>query len=144
MKIAVASDHAGFRLKQKIMEWLRARGHEVLDMGTASEQSCDYPDFGAAGAREVQEGQAERAVLICGSGIGMAMAANRFPAVRAAVARSAEDAEMARRHNDCNVLALGERFTQETDAERILDRWLATEFEGGRHALRVDKLGSLR
>jgi ribose 5-phosphate isomerase B len=143
MKISLASDHAGFRLKEEIKARLTAQGHEVLDRGCDDENSVDYPDFGVLAARDVAGGESQRAVLVCGSGIGMSMVANKVRGIRAALCTSPELAEMSRRHNDANVLALGARFTDTALALRILDGWLSTPFEGGRHQRRVDKIGTI-
>lgn len=143
MKISLAADHAGFRLKEQIKERLRKEGHEILDRGCFDETSTDYPDYGILAARDVADGLAERAVMVCGSGIGMSMVANKVRGVRAALCTSAELAEMSRRHNDANALALGSRFTDPDKAFEILDVWLKTPFEGGRHQRRVDKIGKL-
>jgi glycine hydroxymethyltransferase len=140
MKISVGSDHGGYALKTKLMEALRARGHEADDRGCASDASCDYPDYAAEVAREVAGGRAECGLLICTTGIGMSMAANRFPGIRAALCLTADMAEAARRHNDANVLVLGAAHTSPDRAEAILDRWLQTGFDGGRHERRVRKM----
>lgn len=143
MKIVIGSDHAGFELKDALLQWLHDAGHEVIDVGTDSDASCDYPVFGAAVAREVAAGDADRGVAVCGSGLGICMAANKIPGVRAAVLRTAEDAEMSRRHNDANVACFGGRVTAVAEAERALDVFLGTDFEGGRHERRVDLLAEL-
>jgi ribose 5-phosphate isomerase B len=143
MKISLACDHAGFQLKEQIREQLKTAGHEVLDRGAFDENSVDYPDYGVLAARDVADGFAERAVLVCGSGVGMCMVANKVRGVRAALCTSAELAEMSRRHNDANALCLGARFTDPDLAHKILDTWLKTDFEGGRHQRRVDKIGNL-
>lgn len=143
MKISLASDHAGFRLKELIKEKLKAEGHELLDRGCFDGNSVDYPDYGILAARDVADGISERAVLVCGSGIGMCMVANKVRGVRAALATSPILAEMSRRHNDANVLTLGARHTDPDLALEILDVWLKTPFEGGRHQRRVDKIGEL-
>jgi ribose 5-phosphate isomerase B len=140
MRLAAASDHAGFPLKNHLAAWLRARGHEVLDLGTHSAESADYPDFAHELARRLAAGEFERGLLVCGTGIGISIAANRHPGVRAARCLSEYDARMARAHNDANVLALGERVTGVGLAEAILETFLATAFEGGRHARRVQKI----
>ncbi|MCU0223551.1 MAG: ribose 5-phosphate isomerase B [Acidobacteria bacterium] len=140
MRLAAASDHAGFPLKNHLAAWLRARGHEVLDLGTHSAESADYPDFAHELARRIAAGEVERGLLVCGTGIGISIAANRHPGVRAARCLSEYDARMARAHNDANVLALGERVTGAGLAEAILETFLATPFEGGRHARRVQKI----
>jgi ribose 5-phosphate isomerase B len=141
--IALGADHAGFVLKQTLKAWLTTRGHLVFDFGTHSTESVDYPDFASAVAGAVREGRAERGVLVCGSGIGMAIAANKVPGVRAAVAADPDMARLGREHNDTNVLTLGARLTAAADAERIVEAWLGTAFAGGRHARRVDKLADL-
>ena len=140
MKIAVASDHAGFLLKEHLKKVLKNLSHEVMDYGTDSTQSVDYPDYAAKAARALSHGDCERAVLVCGSGIGMSIAANRFPRVRTALCRSVEDAEMSRRHNDSNALAVGGRTTLPEAAEHILKVWLDAPFDGGRHVRRVKKI----
>ena len=143
MRIVIGSDHAGFELKEALRQWLHAAGHEVIDVGTDSGDSCDYPVFGAAVAREVASGDADRGVAVCGSGLGICMAANKIPGVRAAVLRTAEDAEMSRRHNDANVACFGGRVTAVAEAEHALDVFLGTDFEAGRHERRVDLLAEL-
>lgn len=141
--IAIGADHAGYALKEKLKAWLSADGHRVIDHGTHSTDSVDYPDYAAAVAEAVRAGGAERGVLVCGSGIGMAMAANKVAGVRAAVAGDPDVARLSRQHNDANVLALGARLTTPTQALAVVQAWLATPFEGGRHARRVDKLSQL-
>ena len=138
--IAVASDHAGFPLKEMLAKELAAAGNQVLDLGTNSTESVDYPDFGDAMARALAEGKAERGVLICGTGIGVSIAANRHKGVRAAVCHNADIAGLARAHNDANVLVLGGRFVDYETASACLRAFLETEFEGGRHQRRIDKL----
>ncbi|MBP1611697.1 MAG: rpiB [Acidobacteria bacterium] len=140
MRLAAASDHAGFPLKNHLVAWLSARGHEVIDLGTHSAESTDYPDFAHEVARRIASGEVERGLLVCGTGIGMSIAANRHAGVRAARCLTEYDARMARAHNDANVLALGERVTGAGLAEAILETFLATAFEGGRHARRVQKI----
>ncbi len=143
MKIAVACDHAAFEEKASVVRQLEDAGHEVLDFGTGSAASVDYPDHSAPAARAVARGEAERAVLLCGTGIGQNMVANKLPGVRAAVLWNHASAEMSRRHNDCNVACFGARL-QDLDAIRdLLAVWLATPFEGGRHARRVAKIDAL-
>ena len=139
-RIPIAADHAGFEMKAKIEAVLKKLGYEVEDLGATSAASSDYPDFAHPLAREVSDGEAKRGVLLCGTGLGMSYVANRYPHVRAAVVWSPEIAELARRHNDANVLVLPARFVSDADAERILDAWLAAPFEGGRHARRVEKI----
>ena len=140
MRIAIGADHAGYELKQKIKDYLAKQGYELRDEGTVSNESVDYPDF----ARKVGEDVAEKAVdlgiLVCGSGIGMAIAANKVPGVRAANVSTEYEAQMSREHNDANVLALGSRILDETKAEKIVDTWLKAQFAGGRHQRRVDKI----
>lgn len=143
MRIALGADHAGYELKDKIKEYLGTRGFEVHDEGTVSSNSVDYPDFAAAVARDVAEGRAERGILVCGSGIGMAISANKVPGVRAANITSEYEAQMSREHNDLNVLALGARILDEEKAVKIVDIWLNTQFAGGRHQKRVDKIAAL-
>jgi len=143
MKIAIGSDHAGFALKQALVAPLNNAGHEVLDLGTKGPDSVDYPDFAGAVARSVVSGEADRGILICGSGIGMSIAANRFPGIRAALCLDVETARLSRAHNDSNVLVLAGRKTADAEARSIVDTWLASEFEGGRHAQRIQKIEKL-
>jgi ribose 5-phosphate isomerase B len=137
MRIAIGSDHAGFELKEQLAARLRAAGHDVLDCGTQSPEPADYPVYARAVARAVAGGEAGAGVLVCGTGIGVSIAANRVRGVRAARCLSEYDARMARRHNDANVLCLGSRVTGSGLAEAILDAFLDAGFEGGRHARRV-------
>ena len=143
MRIAVGSDHAGFHLKEKVAAHLRQRGHDVVDRGTDSTASVDYPDFAAAVARDVASGNVERGVVVCGTGQGSAMAANKVKGVRAAVVGDTFSAEMAMAHNDARVLCLGERVTGAGLALACVDAWLGAAFEGGRHAQRVAKIDRL-
>jgi ribose 5-phosphate isomerase B len=143
MRIAVGADHAGFVLKQAIAEHLRARRHDVLDLGTHSDDRVDYPDYGAAVGRAVASGDAQLGVCICGSGIGIAIAANKVPGVRAATVHDVTSAHLAREHNDANVVCIGERLTGPEVAKEAVDAFLAGEFAGGRHAARVAKLDAL-
>jgi ribose 5-phosphate isomerase B len=143
MKIAVGSDHAGFSLKERVRPLLEDAGHEVVDVGTDSEESTDYPLYAAEAARMVGEGDADRAVLCCGSGVGVSIVANKVDGVRAVNAHDPDEAEMSRRHNDANVLALAGRRLEEGDAQEIVERFLATEFEGGRHGRRVDQISAV-
>jgi ribose 5-phosphate isomerase B len=138
--IAVASDHAGFDLKEILKRDLQEAGLEVLDLGTNSTQSVDYPDFGSAMADAVASGKAERGVLVCGTGIGISMAANRNPKVRAALVHDVTSARLSRLHNDANVVAFGQRLIGTETAREALKVFLGTAFEGGRHANRVAKL----
>lgn len=139
-RIVMASDHAGFELKQRLEAALRGMGYEVDDLGTDSAASTDYADFAHPLAKRVSEGNDERGVLLCGTGLGMSYVANRYPRVRAAVSWTPEIAALARRHNDANVLVLPARFVSDDDAVRILKAWLDTPFEGGRHERRVVKI----
>ena len=140
MKIALASDHAGYAEKERLKPLLRDLGLEVDDMGTTSEESVDYPDYAHKVANEVAEGRADQGLLVCGSGTGMAITANKVPGVRAAVAWSEETARLARQHNDANVLAIGARTTPAGQIPAIVRAWFSTGFEGGRHAERVGKI----
>src|SRR3954469_846717 len=143
MRIAIGSDHAGFHLKEHVKDELSAAGHDVTDVGTASAESVDYPAFAARAARLVAGGDVERAVLACGSGVGVAIVANKVRGIRAVNAHDASEAEMARRHNDANVVTLsGARLAPDT-ASAIVDRFLRTTFEGGRHARRVGQIEEL-
>ena len=138
--IAVASDHAGFDLKEILKRDLQEAGHEVLDLGTNSAQSVDYPDFGTALADAIASGKAGSGVLVCGTGIGISIAANRNPRVRAALVHDVTSARLAREHNDANVVAFGQRLIGTETAREALKVFVSTKFEGGRHAARVAKL----
>lgn len=140
MKIAVGSDHGGYALKQVVAEALKSRGADVVDMGTNGDASVDYPDYGAKVAGAVSTGQVERGVLVCGTGIGMSIVANKFPGVRAALVTDAFMARMAAEHNDANILVLGGRVTDPTTARDMIAAWLDTPFEGGRHEKRLAKI----
>lgn len=140
MRIAVASDHRGVELKRAVIAKLRALGHEVSDKGADGADSVDYPDFASVVASEVSGDQVERGVLICGTGIGMAIAANKYPGVRAAPCNDEVTAEISRRHNNLNVLCLSADLLSSRVAERMVEVWATTEFEGGRHARRLDKV----
>jgi ribose 5-phosphate isomerase B len=142
MKIAVASDHAGYRLKTYIKNRLAELGHEVIDFGAESEASVDYPDHGRPAAESVAAGETDLAVLCCGTGQGMAMAANKVRGIRAALCSEPFSARMSRAHNDANVLVMGGRLIGEVLADEILREFLDTEFEGGRHSRRVEKIES--
>lgn len=139
--IAIASDHAGLQLKSALKDDLTAMGYDVLDLGTHGTASVDYPDYGKAMGEAIEAGKVKRGIVICGSGIGISIAANRNPAVRSALCMNGLMARLARQHNDANVLALGERLTGIEVARDCLREFLNTEFEGGRHAARVEKLG---
>src|ERR1700758_4197514 len=143
MIIAIGADHAGFALKEKLRLRLAELGHEVVDFGTASADSCDYPDFAQPVARNVAEGRADRGLLVCSTGIGMAMAANKVTGVRAAPAQSEDEVRLTREHNDANVLTLGARYLEEDRALDLIHIFLSTGFAGGRHARRVAKIAIL-
>ena len=143
MKIAVASDHGGFALKEEIAKYLTEAGYDVLNLGTNSAESVDYPEYGKKCAEAVVSGQSERGIVVCGTGIGISMAANKVKGVRCALCTSVHMAEMTRRHNDANMLALGGRTTENELALEIVKAFLATEFEGGRHKRRVDMLDNM-
>lgn len=143
MRISIGSDHRGVNLKSKIDEFLAAEGHEVSNLGTDSTESCDYPDIAIAVAKAVAGGEAERGILVCGTGIGMAITANKVPGIRAAICNDEVTAEMCRRHNDVNVLCLSGDMVGERNIDQLLRIWLETEFEGGRHARRLEKIAQL-
>jgi len=143
MKIALGADHAGFELKEKIKQHLVDRGYDVEDRGTHSPDSVDYPDFARLVGEEVASGRKDAGILVCGAGIGMSIAANKIPGVRAANVHSEAEAQLSREHNDANVLALGGRLLDPQLALKIVDRWLNTPFAGGRHQRRVDKIAQL-
>ena len=140
MRIAIGADHAGFELKEKIKQRLAQQGIEVRDQGTVSNESVDYPDFARKVGEQVAGKQVDLGVLVCGSGIGMAIAANKVPGVRAANVTTEYEAQMSREHNDANVLAIGARVLKDDQAFAIVDKWLSTPFAGGRHQRRVDKI----
>jgi len=141
--IALGADHAGFPLKEDLKGWLGSRGYQVRDFGTYSLDAVDYPDYASQVAEAVITGQAARGVLVCGSGLGMAIVANKFPGVRAVACFDPEMARLSREHNDANVLTLGGRLTDRQAAITILDTWLKTPFAGGRHRRRIEKLSAL-
>ena len=143
MHVATGSDHAGYRLKQLLADRLAERGHEVLDLGAHDESRVDYPDYGAAVGRAVADGRADLGVCVCGSGIGIAMAANKIGGIRAATVHDAVSASLARQHNDANVVCFGQRLVDDGVALEALDAFLDASFEGGRHAGRVAKLDAL-
>ncbi|WP_026962835.1 ribose 5-phosphate isomerase B [Alicyclobacillus herbarius] len=143
MKIAIASDHAGFRLKKELLPVLDEMGIAYDDLGTVDEQSVDYPDYALKVATGVARGEYERGVLVCGTGLGMCISANKVDGIRAVTAHDTFSAEMARRHNNANVLTMGERVVGPGLAAEILRIFLTTEFEGGRHARRVDKMNEI-
>lgn len=140
MKIAIGSDHAGFKLKEYIKAFLSQKGFEVLDKGCNSEDNCDYPDFGELVALEVANGNCDYGCIICGTGIGISISANKIPGIRAALCTSAEMARLARLHNDANIIALGARIQLQDPVEKILDEFFSTNFEGGRHERRINKI----
>ena len=140
MKIAMGSDHGGFDLKEQIKAWLQENGHAVVDFGCHSKESCDYPDFGAAAARAVASGQCERGIVICTTGIGISITANKVTGIRCALCSDPWSAEMTRRHNDANMLAMGAGVVGPLLAQRIVEAFLSFAFEGGRHQRRVDKI----
>lgn len=141
MKIAIAADHGGVELKDALLGKFGALG--ITDLGTHGNESVDYPDFGAALAKRVASGEFDRGILICGSGIGISIAANKIKGIRAALCHNLYTAEMARRHNDANIIAMGGRVVDETTAVAMTEIFLNTEFEGGRHARRVEKISAL-
>jgi ribose 5-phosphate isomerase B len=143
MRIIVGSDHRGYQVKQKVIDLVRRLGHEVVDEGTNGAGSVDYPDVAAHVGDSVSKGQVDRGILICGTGIGMSIAANKFPGVRAAPCHDDLTAEMSRRHNDLNVLCLSADMLGEKLIDRMVEIWLNTPFEGGRHARRVEKIAEL-
>lgn len=143
MHIALGCDHGGYELKQFLIPILEQLGHTCEDFGCFSLESCDYPDFGAAAARAVAEGRCQRGIVICTTGIGISIAANKIPGIRCAHCADALEAEMTRRHNDANMLAIGAGFTGKNMAQRMAEVFLSTEFEGGRHVRRVEKLMAL-
>lgn len=140
MKIVIASDHAGVDLKDKILKLLKELHHEVADFGVHNRDSADYPDYGIPVAEAVSEGKAERGILICGTGIGMSIVANKFPRVRAALCYDPFTAKISRLHNDANILVLGERVLEDKRALEMVKLWLSTGFDGGRHERRLKKI----
>ena len=143
MKIAIGSDHAGFHYKLMVKDFLQKEGHILTDLGTNNEESCDYPDFAIAVGKSVSAKESERGILVCGTGIGMAIAANKISGIRAAVCWNEEIAQICREHNDCNVLCLGARIIEKEMLEKIVSKWLKTDFKGGRHQKRVEKINNL-
>jgi ribose 5-phosphate isomerase B len=143
MKIALGADHAGFELKETIKNHLLHRGFELDDRGTDSPEPVDYPDFARLVGEQVASGKADLGILVCGAGVGMSIAANKVPGIRAANAHSEVEAQLSREHNNANVLALGGRLLEPELALRIVDRWLSASFSGGRHQRRVDKITEL-
>jgi ribose 5-phosphate isomerase B len=143
MRIAIGADHAGYALKEQLRADLAAEGHEPVDFGTDSPESVDYPDYAQKVGREVGQGRADRGVLVCGTGIGMAMAANKLDGVRAVPAQTEEETRMSRAHNDANVVTFGARLIGHDQARKLLDIFLNTSFDGGRHARRIAKIANL-
>ena len=140
MRVYLGSDHAGFKMKEALKDYFEGRDLDLVDVGTSSEDSVDYPDYAEKVAQAVASGEADRGVLVCGSGIGMAMAANKVPGIRAAMVTDPELARMMRLHNDANVVTIGGRYIPRQTVEEILDAFFDTEFEGGRHQRRIDKM----
>ena len=138
MRIVIASDHAGFELKEHVKSQLQSAGHDVVDVGTDSDESTDYPSYARPAAQLVAKGDAERGVLVCGSGVGVSIVANKVPGVRAVNAHDPEEAQLARQHNDVNVVTLSGRRVDTETADEIVQAFLDAEFEGGRHARRVE------
>jgi ribose 5-phosphate isomerase B len=143
MKIALGADHAGFRLKEQLRDALVAEGHEVVDTGTNSEESTDYPDFALAVSGQVARGEAERGILVCSTGVGMSIAANKVKGIRAAIAVNPDEVRLTRSHNDANVLTISAKYTPMESATEMIDLFLKTPFEGGRHARRVGKIATM-
>ena len=143
MKIAIGCDHRGFGVKTKLIELVTKLGHEVTDVGSFGDESCDYPDLAAAVGWKVSKGEVDRGILLCGSGIGMCIAANKIPGVRAAPCHDDLTAEMSRRHNDLNVLCLSADMLGERLIDRLVEVWLNTPFEGGRHSRRLETIAGL-
>ena len=140
MKISIACDHGGYELKENLKKWLEDANYEVIDYGTYNTESCDYPDFGRLAAEAVANKTVDKGIVICTTGIGMSIVANKVDGVRCALVSNADAASLTRRHNDSNVLALGAKYTDFELAKQITYVWLTTEFEGGRHQRRVDKI----
>lgn len=139
-KIVIGCDHAAVKLKNAVIKHLEEKGFDVIDVGTYTEESCDYPDYGYAAAKKVADGEVKRGIVICGTGIGISISANKVKGVRCALCGDLFSAEMTRRHNDANMLAMGARVIDENLALQIVDKFLETPFEGGRHARRVQKM----
>lgn len=143
MKLAIGSDHAGLELKDRIVHLLKERGVEVEDFGTGNNESVDYPDFGMRVAKAVSRGEMEHGILLCGSGIGMSIVANKFHGVRAALCHDTQTARLSREHNDANILVMGGRILDESKALEIVATWLETKFAGGRHIRRIQKISEI-
>lgn len=140
MRVAIGADHAGFELKERVKQLLLARGHEVQDTGTTSTESTDYPAYAFRVAELVRDAGADRGVLVCDSGNGIAIAANKVEGIRAAICATVRQAEMSRRHNDANILVLGSAYVAPSDVEALVDIWLTSPFDGGRHARRLGQI----
>ena len=140
MKISLACDHGGLQLKNQIEAYLKQLGHTVCDFGTNSTDSCDYPDFAKPAAKAVASGECERGIVVCTTGIGVSMVANKVKGVRCALCLNEDMAKMTRLHNNANVIAMGQKYVDFATAKKIVDNFLNTEFEGGRHAIRVSKI----
>jgi ribose 5-phosphate isomerase B len=143
MKIAIGADHAGFALKDQVRDALRLAGHEVVDVGTNSTESADYPDYAGAVAHDVVSGAAERGILVCSTGVGMSIAANKFDGIRAAIAFNPDEVRLTRAHNDANIITIGARYTSSEAAQEMVRIFLETPFEAGRHARRIGKIEQL-
>ncbi|MEE8450627.1 MAG: ribose 5-phosphate isomerase B [Thermoguttaceae bacterium] len=143
MRIAIGTDHRGFSIRSKVIELVQRLGHEVEDVGTFSGEAVDYPDVASAVSRKVSRGEVDRGILVCGTGLGMCIAANKFIGVRAAPCHDDLTAELSRRHNDANVLCLSANLLGERRIDQMIELWLSTPFEGGRHARRVEKISAL-
>ncbi len=142
MKVVIGADHAGYELKEKVKEYLHENGHEVLDYGTFSSDSVDYPDFAHKVAADVHNGEVEKGILVCGSGQGVCMTANKYENVRAALAWTPEIAGLSREHNNANVVCMPARFISEDEAMKVVHTFISTDFEGGRHERRVNKIAA--
>ncbi len=143
MKIAIGADHAGFVLKDQVRDALRRAGHEVIDVGTNSTESTDYPDYAEVVARDVVSGAADRGILVCSTGVGMSIAANKVDGIRAALGVNPEEVRLTRAHNDANIITMGARYTDAPTANEMVKVFLETPFEGGRHARRIGKIAEL-
>lgn len=143
MKIILGADHGGYELKNNVAEWLKTQGHQIKDVGTFSPESVDYPDYAKIVGEEVVKGNFDKGILVCGSGVGISIAANKVKGVRAVLCHDVVMARLSREHNDTNIIAMGGRFIAKDLAYEILNVWLNTEFSGGRHARRIEKISSL-
>lgn len=143
MKIAIGADHGGYRLKNKLIEFLESSGHEVADLGTHNPEPCDYPPVGSKIAESVSSGQFSRGILICKTGIGFSIVANKFPGIRAALCFTRQQARLSRQHNDANILSLAANYLSFRRACEIVEVWLKTDFSGGRHARRIRQIGNI-